>query len=128
MPCNSDYLDPTEMEENSRQTCKHIIYLGKKLDETVPSWVRTAAKHVYGNKARLEEAVQILCAMCKKADDSIIYNGKDKKARALADWLDEHKAADRRRNKALREIGKINKLRKAARKKLTKAEIEALGI
>jgi hypothetical protein len=45
----------------------------------------------------------MLCQWCQEADDAIIYDGRDPIARSLADWWDEHQAADRARVKAEQE-------------------------
>lgn len=99
MPCRSDYMDPTESEKNSKRTCELIAYANNSLHKHTPDWILEAANNQYGNEYRLEEAVQILCAICTNMNEtqknSIIYNGRDKTARNLADWWEEHLEADR---------------------------------
>lgn len=127
MPCNGDYMNPTAAERNSRKTCKHIVYLGKQTNQPVPKWVKEAAKDYYGAPSKLNEAVALLCQMCQKAPEDIIYNGRDPEARSLANWWDKHVEADRKREAAESKKIANSDLREAALAKLTAEERKALG-
>lgn len=98
MPCNSDYMNPTAREAQSKRTCHLLAYaLGQK-GLAVPDWVRSAAVNSYGNVERLDEAVQLLCELCKQMtkeeQDSIIYDARIRTSRDLANWWEEHQNAD----------------------------------
>jgi hypothetical protein len=99
MPCRSDYMDPNKRERDIVETCQHLIYVNKKLDLPTPEYIRVAAKSVYGGEAELEVVVPQLCgllsSLTKEQENEIVYDGKIREARRLADWWDSHKEADR---------------------------------
>jgi len=132
MPCNCDYMEPSESEFQSQLTCQHIQYVLKTLDRPVPQWIKDAAKNSYGNPSRLNEAVVTLCDLCHELtteqEGAIIYDGRNPRARALADWWDRHKAADKARKKKEREEKNKLKAIASAKDKLTADEKKALGI
>lgn len=134
MPCNCDYMNPTQKEKDSREVCQYLVYVCEQLNIECEKYVDivTASVHIYGNTDLLLFATQKLCELCsnmtEKQKDSIIYDGKNAGARKLADWWDEHQAADAAR---LKKEAK-EKLKKATAKKalskLTKEEKDALGL
>lgn len=96
MPCNSDYMNPSEIEKNLQETAKLILYaLGSTKP---PQWIVDASKDMYCHEHRL---VPYLCDLITSMSESdqakIVYDGRNPKARKLADWWDEHKAADTKR-------------------------------
>lgn len=128
MPCNCDHLEPTHAEENSREVAQHIVWLAGKLDFLVADYVKSAAKHIYGNTAKLEEMTVKLCNLCQLPEaDEIIYNARDKKARRLADWWEKHQAADKKRVKKELAEAKDEQDRQKALAKLTPHERKLLG-
>lgn len=98
MPCNSDYLNPTNREAELQRAAKLLVYVYDKLDIEVPSYVKKASKDVY---CKDDRSVTRLCAildvMLPNTLDEIVYNAKDKTSRDLADWWEEHQKADRER-------------------------------
>ena len=104
MPCNCDYLNPSESEHNSRTAAQLIVYVMGCLELKVPAWIRSTAKEYYGNVSKLDELVVTLCDYCSnmtdKQEDQIIYNGRNKTARELADWWEEHQKADKKRRRS----------------------------
>jgi hypothetical protein len=130
MGCRSDYLEANAAETNSKEAAQHLVYVLTKLKQKVPEKITKAANEYYGNPSMLGAMVVQLCDILTNMDeeirDAIVYNGKDKQARQLADWWDEHQAADKQR------IAKetLEKERKAliaqAKKKLSPEEAEAL--
>jgi hypothetical protein len=136
MPCNSDYLEPDRHEIESRRVAQLICFINshkdfKCFERGVSSWIINAAKEIYGNKARLNELVVMLCSICsgmsKKEQDAIIYDARNKDSRDLADWWEEHQKADAERIEMEKRTAQRKKIRQAALSKLTKAEKEALG-
>jgi len=110
MPCDASYMNPTKTERNSKEICQHLVYIGTttnpqgwKPDERI----RKGAEEYYGlgqSIKDLDEVTQLLCAVCiaieKSGDaDAIIYDGKSKKARNLANWWDDHKKVDDSKSK-----------------------------
>jgi hypothetical protein len=121
-------MEPHGAEVESKAVAEHLMYLNEKAHIKVSDEVEAAADNYYGNKEMLHEFTMQLCSACHKVSDDIIYNGRDPKARKLADWWDNHQAGEARREKEDKEIAKKKKLRKQALKKLTKEERDALNI
>lgn len=133
MPCDSSHLEPTAREIESKLVCTLLCYLFKALGRSTPPDVRAASKHVYGDEKLLDHHTAMLCAECKKLEDSvhadsILYDGKNPQARRLADWWDRHKLADERRIAAEKSKRQRTDIRKRALKKLTAAERRAFGL
>jgi hypothetical protein len=130
MPCNSGYLEPREEEINLKLTSELIIFVNSKLGIKTPKNIIDSSRHVYGEGGDLNKNVVYLCKtlgqLTPQQSDAIIYNGKDKMARKLADWWDEHQEADRERIKEEAKLAKREALKKSAMAKLSKAEIDAL--
>ncbi len=98
MPCNSDYLDPTNREAELQRAAKLLVYVYEKLNLEVPSYVKKASKDVYCKDDRsVSRLCSILDAMPPDTLDRIVYNAKNKTSRDLADWWEEHQQADRER-------------------------------
>lgn len=132
MPCKCDYLEPTEREIESVQVASLLVYLLTELKKPVPPLVLAASKQLYGNVATVDNDTDLLCStlksLSKQKMKTIVYDGSKPKARKLAEWWDKHQEADRKREEALKEIKKINRLRASAKKKLSPAERAAIGI
>lgn len=107
MPCNSDYMHPTQTEKNSRKVAEHLIFVYEQLDFPERPDLVEVANHIYGSKTRLDEMVAELCGIIRDMTpdqlDRIVYNGRDPQSRKLADWWEEHERADREREQAERE-------------------------
>ena len=132
MPCNSDYLEVSGQELESKRVCELLIYLYGKIQKEIPLWVAEAANDYYGNVRRLDEATALLCGcirtLTKDEIDSFVYNGRSKSARKLADWWDRHQEWDKRRVAEENKTRKKIILKDRALKKLSIDEIEALGL
>jgi hypothetical protein len=128
MPCNSDYLEPTNLEVELQRAAILLIYVRKALNQKPEPWLTKAAKSIYGEGGK--RAIPLLCAALKslppRSIAKIVYNAKNRTARDLADWWEDHQAADREREKSERERMKQRKLRSSALSKLSKGEREAL--
>lgn len=106
MPCRCDHMEPTARENAGREACKLLVYCAESvmLGFSLPQWIREGAKNVYGpdKDERIDEAVSRLCNLCRFLDeekhkplaDMLMYDGRNPKARKLADWWQKHKAAD----------------------------------
>lgn len=131
MGCRSDYLEQTSVEAFVQTTAKNLVYVLKSLKKTVPKWVTTIANDYYAQDPQ-DQLTPMLCETIKKMSSSqlqkIVYDGKKPEARQLAEWWDNHQAADKRRKKENRSKNVQNKLKKQALKKLTKAERKALNV
>lgn len=116
MPCNSDYMESTEVEKNSKEVAELIEYIvesgiidGWHRPETVEPYLKAASEN-YGNPELLDEMTAFLCKVLSNFNEhqleTIVYNGRNKMSRRLADWWDAHQAADKaRRAKEAEEFG-----------------------
>lgn len=129
MGCNSNYMQQTSDEDFFQNTAKHIVYVLKQLNKTVPAWVSKTANDYYAQDPE-DKLTPLLCStlssLTKKQLNDIVYNGRVKEARALAEWWDEHQANDKSRIAQETKLKKQKALKQSALKKLTKDEIEAL--
>jgi hypothetical protein len=97
MACNGDHMNPTCREKDSVEICKHLVFLEEENDQTIPRWARDGADNIYGSGYDFDKQVETLCSMLKETHEDFIYNGKNPRARKLADWWDKHKEADKRK-------------------------------
>lgn len=97
MPCNTDYMNPSTREKQLQETAKLYRWLLIQLGETVPDSVSQTANNIYASTnfiSDLCERITALRTRTPSAYESIVYNGRDKWSRRLADWWDEHQEAD----------------------------------
>ena len=132
MPCQSDYMEPTEREQESRRVAEFLCYLADMEVVFITSEVRKAAKSIYGNDDDLDRNTSLLCTCIRGMDegelDRVVYNGRDKTARRLADWWEDHQERDRKRQENIEAVKKIQRLHASALAKLTREEAEAVGL
>ena len=92
MPCNSEHLEPTYSEIQSKKVCEHICYLFEKLNKPVPEWVSAGAEHIYGVSNNLIELEKMLYDCVESLSNTQlnehVYNGRVKEARNLANWYE----------------------------------------
>ena len=130
MGCRSDYMEPTTKEKRLQETAKLLCYvytqLGRK-KEIKKEWGQ-AANYCYC----VIDLVPNLCAVLKGLDattlDRIVYEPKNKMARKLVDWLEEHLGADRKREAEEARAIEVKVLISSAKSKLSAAEKMALGL
>lgn len=129
MPCNCDHLEPTAREAKLQRAAKLLVYVCKRMGTNPKPWMLKEAGNIY---AKDERSVTELCAILKRMSpeqqETIIYDSRNKDARDLANWWEEHKAADVEREKEEAAEEAKSKLRKRALKKLSPAERESLDI
>ncbi len=129
MPCNSDYLEPTEREQELRRAARLLIFALEAQGREAPDWARSEAENLY---AKDERSVTSLCALIKSMGeperDRIVYDAKSKASRDLADWWEEHQEADRRREEREAAEARREADRRSALGKLTEEEKAALGV
>ena len=101
MPCRCDYMEPDRYEKESNRAAKLIRYVLESQGKRVPKDVLSISTNEYGDKTKINELVVKLCSLCRNMSpneqDSIIFDGRNKTARDLADWWEEHQEADRKR-------------------------------
>ena len=135
MPCRCDYMEPDKRDKESKKVAMFLVWVYKQLDKNLPEWIYEAAQHTYGNRRRADDLTKLLCAACRELPEEILYNGKDRIARELANWWEDHQEKDRireeREKRKLEEkVKNVEKgiLRQKALRKLSKEEREALGL
>lgn len=134
MPCECHYPTPSKEQSLNQRTAKLILWLlekhGKRTAQPVSVVnVQKAATDMY---CRDESLVPFLCAEIERMTpedlDRIVYNARDPMSRRLADWWEEHLAADREREEREKSHAEAEHLRRKGLAKLTPREQEALGL
>jgi hypothetical protein len=128
MPCRDDWPSPTGAQARSQRAAQLLVSLYEKMGKPVTSSLKNDAKDCYCNTDHVKVLCAILKAMSEGERDVYLYDPRDRKARALADWWEDHLESDRQREQAEKKKDQLKKLRLSALKKLTKAEIVALDI
>lgn len=106
MPCNSEHCEPRAREAESHEVAKHIMYVAEVMGHRPTSVaVREAACTMYGDEDLCDQFTAELCELLgqlnKGMQETVIYDGRNPRARALADWWDRHLAHDEAREAAL---------------------------
>lgn len=112
MPCNSDYMNPTEKESNSVEVLGFLKEVGEKVGKY---------DSYYGRIETLDEDVAKLCSFCQKNDVA-------KYSLELQIWWRDHKKADKERVKKEMHKIKEKEAKEKALAKLTKYEKKLLGL
>lgn len=128
MPCNSDYLDPTRIEVELRRTAKLLVYVHSRIPFIMGSWVNDEANNQYASDERL---VPLLCDVLKhltpEQTEHVVYDAHSAEARDLANWWEEHQAADREREAREQAEARHAELKRSALAKLTAEEAAVLA-
>ncbi len=109
MPCQSDYLEPTDRERESIKVRGFLKGLGLS--------VKPAGEH--GDVANLDRDTKRLCTWCKN------YDVKNYSLE-LQIWWRDHQIADRKRTEQWAKDLRQRTLRDQAISKLSKEELDAL--
>jgi len=126
MPCNCDHLEPNLHEIESKNICEHLVWLAKAKGQIPTMWISKGAENQYGVPQKVEELTQLLCKSCENTPEEVIYNGRIMEARALADWWDNHKEADKVRLEKERQHTKMQEIARVAMSLLTPGQTKAL--
>lgn len=96
MPCNDP--TPTARQQRTFTVLQHLHYLCPLLGEPQPVGdIKSAYADIEIDEDALDPLTAELCALCQRPEaDDIIY-ARNKEARALANWWDEHKEMDKNR-------------------------------
>lgn len=100
MPCNSDYLEPTAREYELNRAARLLVFVKTRLGEAVSQELTEAASATYCKAdfvPELCERLNSLEASDQKAFEALVFDGRDKDSRDLADWREAHLAADAKR-------------------------------
>lgn len=128
MPCNSDYMNPTEKEKQLQETAQLLLFVLKRLRQAPDKKLTAAANDMYCRTDYVRQLCKVLTNLSEKDKKAIIYDAYNKTSRQLADWWERHQAADRKRKQVEAEAKREAKIRREALRKLTPAEIKALKL
>ena len=130
MPCRSDYMEPTNKENRLQETAKLLCYVYTQLglESTIPVGWLEAADNCYCEHDLVPDLCAVLKGLAEKTLDRIVYSPKNKMARKLADWWEEHLEADRKREAEEARAIEVKVLISSAKSKLSAAEKMALGL
>jgi hypothetical protein len=99
-------MEASSNEVLLKETHEHLVYVWESAcgGEPVPAGWRKAAKDCYGQGGlKIDDAVARLCGTIhsfgKNEMNTIVYDGRNPKARRLADWYERHCKADAKRAK-----------------------------
>ena len=132
MPCRSDYMDPTAKETYCRNTALNLLYaietaMPKKYYVVDIETLKKNAKDDYCKVDYTEE----LCSFLKSLNKTQLNNltkTKSIHSAHLNSWWIAHQEGEARREQEDIERLKRENIRLRAFSKLTKEEIEALGL
>lgn len=133
MGCNSYYPcddgGPSFHHQKLQRSAKLLLYVREKTGQKPEAWAVKEADNCYASD---ERSVTELCATLKAMDpkqrDALVYNARNKNSRDLADWWEEHQAADVEREREEAAERDRKKTSKKALAKLSKKEQKALGL
>ena len=101
MPCNSDYMAPTKYEGEIMRTAALLVYIKGHLDLPISKdEERFGVGRDYCRITRAigDAMVAELCGLMSSLHytmvEELCYNIRSKQARDLADWWEDHRAAD----------------------------------
>jgi hypothetical protein len=129
MGCNSDYMEPTTKEKQLQLTAQLYVWTVAQMDSEPTQASREQAGNMYCNHDYTAALCGLLTSMSDFARDNFIYGqARDPMARKLADWWEEHSAADKTRlaKEAVEQRRRI--VRQQALAKLNAEEREVFGI
>lgn len=116
MPCRSDHMEPTHMEQYCQQTAQLYLYAMEKLFSLgARTWapelikqVTETAKHQYASNNYTAHLCALIGSFTTTEQDLVLYNARDPMSRKLADWWEEHQAVDAKRIRATKtNIGQL---------------------
>ena len=97
MPCRSDYMEPTHTERRLQETAILLGYALVEMNQKVTGRVANAANDQYCTTDLVPDLCALIRSMTAEEKDRIVYNARDKRSRQLANWWEEHEAADKAR-------------------------------
>lgn len=98
MPCDSSYMEPTTKERKLKETTALLVYTLEALGHKLPQDIIDQNNDYYGHGVdRVPELCALLKNMSEMELERIVYDGRSKNARDLANWWEEHQAADAQR-------------------------------
>jgi len=128
MPRHSSRLEPSEFEQEMQRAARLLAYAMTMTGRKPPRGVIGQAEDIYGKGP---DPVPLLSALIEDMTEAqkrtIVYNPHSRKSRDLADWREEHQAADEERLREERAEAGRKSLVKSGLKKLSRDERKAPG-
>lgn len=121
MPCNSDYMNPTQLEIELSKVCTFLDEL--ETGKLRKSYLRGYHPKVYGQPFSTNDADELVSSLCSKLQKLDVKQY----SLELQIWWRDHQAADKKRIKKELAREKTEKEKQAAWKKLTPYEQKLLG-
>lgn len=116
MPCQSDYMEPTDREKESGRVLEFLKEIsGQIFDHEHPSY--------YGHVASLDADTARLCDWCQTHADDL-----ERMSLELRLWWQRHERADAKRRANEEHEAERRRTADAALRKLTTEERKALGL
>ncbi|MGB5811743.1 MAG: hypothetical protein WBG86_14495 [Polyangiales bacterium] len=119
MPCDASHMEPTALEREAKLLGELIVDVSNILGGRAPDWASEGARDQYGHGVleRIDQATKMLCKLMPNVPDAILYDGRSRRSRRLADWWDTHQEEDRR---------KLENLRLAASRDVAERELKTV--
>ena len=128
MPCNSDHMHPTPDEAYRQRTAQLLLWLHAMLGINRSPKLAIDSDDIYCSVDYTGQLCALLQSLSKPQSNIIVYNGRSRNSRDLANWWEDHQANDARRTAAEKASAKKQALVDSAMSKLTPAERKALGL
>ena len=90
MPCRSDYMERGRNEKEFQQTAINYQYALEAMGKTVLKTVKDSAKEYYCTTDFTRDLCELVRSMDSEQSNIIVFNGRDSRARQLADWWESH--------------------------------------
>ena len=126
MPCCSDYMDPTHKEIHLQRAARLLQWVYIKLEVPLSDKLNKAADNKWCKDDFVPELCRTIRGLNETQLNEIVYNARDYTSRNLADWWEEHEAADRAREAKERKEAEEKALAERAMQKISKEELAAL--
>lgn len=104
MGCNSDYMKPTDYEIKVMESARHLLYVQTRMELPIEEFVIKLAQGRDYNRITPQVGDIVVESLCKlmglltpEQVEEFVYKPRTKEARALADWWEDHQAADKSR-------------------------------
>lgn len=107
MPCQYDHPGDCDdsLKEAEIRVCRLYEFALSSLGRPIPSLVMTLSRGDFNrtDSRRLDQHTRELCDLCRdllpEERELLLYNGRNRLSRDLANWWDDHREADERRRK-----------------------------
>ena len=128
MPCDSSYMEPNGKEKELQRTAYLLTFVYSQLEQEIPVYMVDTAKNQYARADFVADLCAKIQSLGEEDFERIVYNGRSKISRNLADWWERHEEADRAREAKEAAEAKKERQIEQALAKLTPKDREVLGL